>query len=124
MAGRGTHITLGAEELASGGLHVIALELEESRRIDLQLTGRGARQGQPGSNQTFLSAEDFVIQRYLPEEAKRLTANRADASGEVPGDRWESVFFRAQAKAEKTRYETRQGLLRHDDWQSETKRRL
>jgi len=124
MAGRGTHITLGEEELAGGGLHVIALELEESRRIDLQLTGRGARQGQPGSNQTFLSAGDFVIQRYLPDEAKRLAAARTDASGEVRGDRWESVFFRAQAKAEKTRYETRQGLLRHDDWLSETKRRL
>jgi preprotein translocase subunit SecA len=124
MAGRGTHITLGAEELANGGLHVIALELEESRRIDLQLTGRGARQGQPGSNQTFLSAEDFVIQRYLPEEAKKLAATRADASGEVRGDRWEPVFFRGQAKAEKTRYDTRQGLLRHDDWESETKRRL
>ena len=65
-----------------------------------------------------------MIQRYLPDEAKRLAASRADAAGEVRGDRWEPVFFRAQAKAEKTRYETRQGLLRHDDWLSETKRRL
>ncbi len=124
MAGRGTHIHLGDEVLARGGLHVVALELEESRRIDLQLTGRGARQGQPGSSQTFLSADDFVIRRYLPEEAQRLVAARADESGEVRGGRWETLFHRAQARAEKTRYETRQGLLRHDEWLSETKRRL
>ena len=124
MAGRGTHISLSREILALGGLHVIALEREESRRIDLQLTGRGARQGQPGSNQTFLSADDFILRRYLPDEAKKLAAGRADTHGEVTGGRWESLFFKAQALAEKTRYETRQGLLRHDDWLSETKRRL
>jgi len=124
MAGRGTHISLSREVLALGGLHVIALEMEESRRIDLQLTGRGARQGQPGSNQTFLSADDFILRRYLPDEAKKLAASRADEQGEVKGGRWESLFFKAQALAEKTRYETRQGLLRHDDWLSETKRRL
>jgi preprotein translocase subunit SecA len=124
MAGRGTHISLGEGVAERGGLHVIALELEESRRIDLQLTGRTARQGQPGSHQTFLSAEDFVIGRYLPAEAERLAASRADERGEVPAARWEPVFRRAQGLAEKSRYETRQSLLRHDDWQSETKRRL
>lgn len=124
MAGRGTHISLSREVLALGGLHVIALEMEESRRIDLQLTGRGARQGQPGSNQTFLSADDFILQCYLPDEAKKLAAARTDEMGEVKGGRWEALFFKAQALAEKTRYETRQGLLRHDDWLSETKRRL
>lgn len=124
MAGRGTHIHLGAGVAERGGLHVVALELEESRRIDLQLTGRGARQGEPGSNQAFLSADDFLIRRYLPEEAGRLAAAKADAEGEVEGSRWEPVFFRAQARAERSRYETRQGLLRHDEWLSETKRRL
>lgn len=123
MAGRGTHIHLGEGVAASGGLHVIALEIEESRRIDLQLTGRTARQGQPGSHQTFFSADDFVIRRYLPAEAERLAAMRGNNHGELPA-RWESVFRQAQARAEKTRYESRQGLLRHDDWLSETKRRL
>ncbi len=123
MAGRGTHIHLGPGVAERGGLHVIALELEESRRIDLQLTGRTARQGQPGSHQTFLSADDFVIRRYLPAEAERIAAMRADAKGELPS-RLENVFRQAQSRAEKTRYETRQGLLRHDDWLSETKRRL
>lgn len=124
MAGRGTHISLDPEVLDHGGLHVIALELEESRRIDLQLTGRGARQGQPGSHQAFLSADDFVLQRYLPDEASRLASARADENGEVRGSPWESVFFRAQSKAEKIRYASRQGMLRRDEWLSETKRRI
>ncbi len=124
MAGRGTHINLGEGVAAKGGLHVIALELEESSRIDLQLTGRTARQGQPGSHRSFLSADDFVIRRYLPDEAARLAAAPADSRGEVSCRRWEPVFRRAQALAEKTRYEIRQSLLRHDEWQSETKRRL
>jgi preprotein translocase subunit SecA len=124
MAGRGTHISLSREMLDLGGLHVLALEMEESRRIDLQLTGRSARQGQPGSNQVFLSADDFILRRYLPEVAERLAAAKTDEAGEVPGSKWEPFFVKAQALAEKSRYETRQGLLRHDDWLSETKRRL
>lgn len=124
MAGRGTHISLARDLLDLGGLHVIALEMEESRRIDLQLTGRSARQGQPGSNQAFLSADDFILRRYLPEIADRLAKTKADEAGEVTGSKWVPHFVKAQALAEKSRYETRQSLLRHDDWLSETKRRL
>ena len=124
MAGRGTHINLGEGVAELGGLHVIALEIEESRRIDLQLTGRAARQGQPGSSQLFLSADDFVIKHYSPADAERLSEAKCDPNGEVSGSRWLDRFYQAQAKAEKARYETRQGLLRHDDWLSETKRRL
>ena len=125
MAGRGTHINLGPgvkEHL--GGLHVIALEVEESRRIDLQLTGRAARQGQPGSSQLFLSADDFVLQHYAPAEAVRLAGAKADDAGETAPGRWLEIFRQAQFRAERVRYESRQSLLRHDDWLSETKRRL
>lgn len=125
MAGRGTHIQLGEGVAGAGGLHVIALEMEESRRIDLQLSGRAARQGQPGSAQIFLSADDFVIRHYAPAEAGRLAAAAADERGEIlPAGRWPGVFRQAQFHAERSRYECRQALLRHDDWQSETKRRL
>ncbi|MCB1077421.1 MAG: preprotein translocase subunit SecA, partial [Verrucomicrobiae bacterium] len=124
MAGRGTHIDLGAGVPDLGGLHVIALEIEESHRIDLQLTGRAARQGQPGSSQLFLSADDYVIRQYAAEEAETLAKAKADPRGEVPAKRWVPVFFRAQSRAEHVRYEARQGLLRQDDWLSETKRRL
>ena len=127
MAGRGTHIDLGEGIEERGGLHVIALEIEESRRIDLQLTGRAARQGQPGSSQLFLSADDFVLQHYAEADAKQLAEAKSDEDGELPtkaAARWLEKFYQAQARAEKARYETRQSLLRHDDWLSETKRRL
>ncbi len=128
MAGRGTHIDLGDGVAELGGLHVIALEIEESRRIDLQLTGRAARQGQPGSSQLFLSADDFVLRHYAPAEAGQLAAHTdANDDGELPekaAARWLDRFHQSQARAEKARYETRHSLLRHDDWLSETKRRL
>jgi len=54
MAGRGTDITLDAAALAAGGLHVIDCQRNESRRMDRQLWGRCARQGQPGSTETWL----------------------------------------------------------------------
>src|SRR6185503_1612701 len=66
MAGRGTDIILGPGVARMGGLHVIATERHESGRVDRQLFGRAARQGDPGSAQSFFSAEDELIKRYLP----------------------------------------------------------
>ena len=54
MAGRGTDITLDGEALKAGGLHVIACQNNESGRMDRQLLGRAARQGQPGSTETWI----------------------------------------------------------------------
>ena len=56
MAGRGTDIRLGAETLRSGGLHVLSLQCNPSRRLDRQLAGRCARQGDPGSFEQWLVA--------------------------------------------------------------------
>jgi preprotein translocase subunit SecA len=63
MAGRGTDIRLGEGVAASGGLHVILTEYHESRRIDRQLFGRCARQGDPGGCEAIVSLEDelFVV---------------------------------------------------------------
>jgi preprotein translocase subunit SecA len=61
MAGRGTDIKLRNEVLELGGLHVIATELNESRRIDRQLFGRCGRQGDPGSFESVLSFEDNLV---------------------------------------------------------------
>jgi preprotein translocase subunit SecA len=63
MAGRGTDIELGPGVEASGGLHVILTEFHDSRRVDRQLIGRCARQGDPGSYQAIVSLEDdlFVV---------------------------------------------------------------
>jgi preprotein translocase subunit SecA len=72
MAGRGTDIKLapGIDEL--GGLHVIASEPHEARRIDRQLFGRCGRQGDPGSYELFFSLEDEIAQSYFPVALIRL----------------------------------------------------
>jgi preprotein translocase subunit SecA len=67
MAGRGSDIKLGAEVDARGGLHVIAAERAEARRIDRQLFGRCGRQGDPGSYQRMTSLEDALVTSELPE---------------------------------------------------------
>lgn len=65
MAGRGTDIRLGKGVEPLGGLHVIATELHESRRIDRQLYGRCGRQGDAGSYEAIVSLEDELSRLYL-----------------------------------------------------------
>ncbi len=124
MAGRGTHIALAKGVEERGGLHVIATGLEESSRIDRQLTGRSARQGQPGSHQFFLSAEDDLLLTHLPALAKRLSGARSNSDGEVKGGQWHSHFHKAQQIAEKENYRKRVATFRHDEWLTEIKNRL
>ena len=61
MAGRGVDIRLGSGVVELGGLHVIMSDRHDSRRIDRQLAGRCARQGEPGHVETVLSLEDTLI---------------------------------------------------------------
>ncbi len=72
MAGRGTDIILEEGTSVLGGLHVISTEAHESARVDRQLYGRSARQGDPGSVIMIYSAEDAVLKRFLPEKLHRL----------------------------------------------------
>lgn len=72
MAGRGTDIILDEEVISLGGLHVIATQRHESRRVDLQLFGRAARQGQPGSVQRIYSLEDELIENLAAKWMKRI----------------------------------------------------
>jgi preprotein translocase subunit SecA len=70
MAGRGTDIALGEGVKAAGGLHVLNLQLNRSPRQDRQVRGRSARQGDPGSYEHWLSADNVALQqrpvcRYL-----------------------------------------------------------
>ena len=78
MAGRGTDIKLGPGVAEAGGLHVLGTERHEAVRIDRQLAGRGARQGDPGSCQFFLSLEDELLEGLGPirqEYLKELGAS-------------------------------------------------
>ena len=66
MAGRGTDIALDPAVHAAGGLHVIVAEVNDYARIDRQLVGRCARQGDPGSVQVFVALDDELLRRFLP----------------------------------------------------------
>ncbi len=72
MAGRGTDIRLGSGVADLGGLHVVATEVNESPRVDRQLFGRAARQGDPGGVIAFYSSEDAVLKRFVPEFILKL----------------------------------------------------
>ncbi|MBL9126615.1 MAG: hypothetical protein JNL97_03155, partial [Verrucomicrobiales bacterium] len=101
MAGRGTDIRLGSGVAAMGGLHVIATERHESGRVDRQLMGRAARQGDPGSAQLFASAEDDLVRRYLPTRLQSLV-------GRAPVPLAAAVVARAQARAQSIAFRQRQ----------------
>jgi preprotein translocase subunit SecA len=77
MAGRGTDIALDSDIAELGGLHVICCQLNAARRIDRQLAGRCARQGDPGSVETWLAADAPLFREVLPGTARRLIAARA-----------------------------------------------
>ncbi|MBS0126828.1 preprotein translocase subunit SecA [Thetidibacter halocola] len=75
MAGRGTDIKLGEGVAAMGGLHVLMTERHDSARIDRQLAGRCARQGQPGQVETLLSMQDDLLTQlstWSPAKLARL----------------------------------------------------
>jgi preprotein translocase subunit SecA len=122
MAGRGAHIPLPAESERAGGLHVIGLERHESARIDRQLIGRAARQGQPGSAQFFLSLEDDILARFGGGIAEKLAA-LTHRDGELPAST-AAHFLRAQRKLEASDRESRRSLAEYDKWLDELKHAL
>jgi preprotein translocase subunit SecA len=81
MAGRGTDIRLGPGVAESGGLHVILTEYHDSRRVDRQLFGRCARQGDPGSCEAIVSLEDEIFAVHAPNVARWVAAFRQNDTG-------------------------------------------
>ncbi|MBI1397369.1 MAG: prepilin peptidase [Betaproteobacteria bacterium] len=110
MAGRGTDIKLAPDSAAAGGLHVIVTELHEAGRIDRQLFGRCARQGDPGTCEVFACYEDELISRYA--------SLAPDIAGRAPGkDLTGPALFRfAQRRAERIHAMIRQEVLEMDDY--------
>lgn len=82
MAGRGADICIDDAARQVGGLHVIAAQRHSDIRIDRQLIGRCARQGDPGSYQFYVSAEDSLLQEYGNVLAKRMMG-LAGPTGEI-----------------------------------------
>jgi preprotein translocase subunit SecA len=116
MAGRGTDIVLGPGVKELGGLHVVLTERHESRRIDRQLMGRAARQGDPGSAQAFVSLEDELPCRHtadwLRERVRGALAAQLPAAGRVA----KKLIDFAQQRAERAAYRQRRAVLEMDSW--------
>ncbi len=145
MAGRGTDIVLGGnvgamtdalnnpteaqiaqvkEEwkiqhdkvLELGGLHIIATERHESRRIDNQLRGRSGRQGDAGSTRFYLSMEDSLMRIFASERISNMMRKLGMEHGESIEHPWVTRSIEnAQRKVEGRNFDVRKQLLEFDD---------
>ncbi len=117
MAGRGTDIKLGEGVSDLGGLFVIGTERYESRRVDRQLRGRCARQGDPGLSQFYISFEDDLMRNFAA--ADRMTA-MMERFGMQEGEALEHAWLNksvetAQKRVEQRNYTWRKRVLEFDD---------
>ncbi|MFN4293787.1 MAG: preprotein translocase subunit SecA [Thermoflexales bacterium] len=102
--------------LALGGLHVIGTERHEARRIDNQLRGRCARQGDPGSTRFYVSLDDELMRRFGGERVKSLM-ERLKMEEDVPleyGILSKSIE-QAQEKVEGYNFDIRKHVVQYDD---------
>ncbi|HKM36344.1 MAG TPA: preprotein translocase subunit SecA [Thiopseudomonas sp.] len=152
MAGRGTDIVLGGsweaevatldnpsdaqvaeikaawqkshqQVIEAGGLHVIATERHESRRIDNQLRGRSGRQGDPGSTRFYLSLEDSLMRIFASDRVKNFMKALGMKEGEAIEHRMVSnAIEKAQRKVEGRNFDMRKQLLEYDDVANEQRK--
>ena len=145
MAGRGTDIVLGgnlsatiaklnnpseekiekvkeqwhldhARVLELGGLHIVATERHESRRIDNQLRGRSGRQGDEGSTRFYLSMEDSLMRIFASERISNMMRKLGMEHGEAIEHPWVTRSIEnAQRKVEGRNFDMRKQLLEYDD---------
>jgi len=113
MAGRGTDIKLARQVSESGGLHVILTEFHESARVDRQLFGRSARQGEAGSVEAMVCVEDELFARFgapLTALARAMAARR----GRAPAWLLQLLVRLAQARADAYNRRIRLQTLKQD----------
>jgi preprotein translocase subunit SecA len=123
MAGRGTDIVLGPGVANKGGLHVSGTERHEARRIDNQLRGRCARQGDPGSSVFYLSLEDELMRRFAGERVSGILKRLGMKEGEEISHPWVTKSIeRAQKKVEAYHFDIRKNLLEYDGVMNEQRR--
>ena len=116
MAGRGTDIKLGEGVADLGGLMIIGTERHESRRIDNQLRGRAARQGDPGTTQFFLSLEDDLMRIFGSENISRFMDKLGmDEDEPITANMITRSIEKAQKKVESHNFEIRKYVLEYDD---------
>ena len=116
MAGRGTDIKLGAGVPELGGLHVLATERHESRRIDRQLRGRCARQGDPGSSHFFISLEDDLMRLFGSDRiVKYMEKMGLEEGQELEHPLLNRSIQTAQKRVEGHNFQQRKRTLEYDD---------
>lgn len=102
-----------------GGLHVVGSERHESRRIDNQLRGRAARQGDPGSSRFFISIEDELMRRFGGERMKSWMSKGLLAN--IPEDMplefgvLDKMIENAQQRVEGYNFDIRKNIVEYDD---------
>ena len=98
------------------GLHIVGTERHESRRIDRQLRGRCARQGDPGSSRFYLSLEDDLLRIFGSERISSIMERLHMEEGErIEHKLLTSAIERAQARVEARNFDIRKHLLEYDD---------
>jgi preprotein translocase subunit SecA len=104
------------EVVALDGLHIVATERHESRRIDNQLRGRAGRQGDPGSSRFFLSLQDDLLRIFGGERMQNLML-RLGMEEDVPieSKMISKRILKAQEAVEVQNFEARKHLLEYDD---------
>jgi preprotein translocase subunit SecA len=116
MAGRGTDIKLGPGVAELGGLHVLATERHEARRIDRQLRGRCARQGDPGSSHFFISLEDDLMRLFGSDRiVKVMERVGLEENQELEHPLLNRSIQTAQKRVEQHNFQIRKRTLEYDD---------
>src|SRR5213596_12793 len=117
MAGRGTDIKLGSGVTELGGLMVIGTERHEARRIDRQLRGRCARQGDPGASRFYVSFEDDLMRNFgAADRMTRIMERFGLEEGQELEHRWLNKSVEtAQKRVEQRNYLIRKRTLDFDD---------
>ena len=117
MAGRGTDIKLGPGVAGKGGLYVIGTERHESRRIDRQLRGRCARQGDPGATRFYVSFEDDLMRNFgAADRMTKIMERFGLEEGQELEHRWLNRSVEtAQKRVEQRNYLARKRTLDFDD---------
>ncbi len=117
MAGRGTDIKLGGGVADKGGLFVIGTERHEARRIDRQLRGRCARQGDPGASRFYVSFEDDLMRNFgAADRMTKIMERFGLEEGQELEHRWLNKSVEtAQKRVEQRNYLVRKRTLDFDD---------
>ncbi len=101
---------------ALGGLHVIGSERHEARRIDNQLRGRAARQGDPGSSRFYLSLEDDLMRLFGGQQVSSLMERlKVDESLPLEAKLVSNIVEGSQHRVEGANFDVRKHLLEYDD---------